>query len=167
MTSESNSSAQRGRLAGIDYGTVRVGVALTDFDQRYCSPHEIYNRRTLPLDAAYFKKLVKEERVILFVVGLPTHLDGYESAKSLEVRKFGKWLTEQTGLSVEYTDERYSSVEADNLLRDAGLKASERKKKLDMLAAQILLSSYLEQRAARQADPTKNQSSSHNAEQSL
>lgn len=167
MSSDLPSKPPRGRLAGIDYGTVRVGVALTDFDQKYCSPHEIYNRRTLPLDAAYFQKLVKEERVILFVVGLPTHLDGYESAKSLEVRKFGKWLTEQTGIAVEYTDERYSSVEADNLLRDAGLKASERKKKLDMLAAQILLSSYLEQRAARLADPTKNQSSSHNAEQSL
>ncbi len=167
MSSDSPSHLPRGRLAGIDYGTVRVGVALTDFDQKYCSPLEIYNRRTIALDALYFQKLVKEERVTLFVVGLPTHLDGYESAKSLEVRKFGKWLTEQTGIPVEYTDERYSSVEADNLLREAGLKASERKKKLDMLAAQILLSAYLEQRAARLADPTKNQSSSHGAEQSL
>jgi putative Holliday junction resolvase len=167
MSSDSLQITPRGRLAGIDYGTVRIGVALTDFEQKYCSPHEIYNRRTLPLDASYFQKLVKEERVLQFVVGLPTHLDGGESAKSVEVRKFGTWLTTQTGIPVEYTDERYSSVEADNLLRDAGLKASERKKKLDMLAAQILLSSYLEQRAARLADPTKNQSSSHNAEQSL
>ena len=167
MASELNPPTPRGRLAGIDYGTVRIGVALTDFEQKYCSPLEIYNRRTIALDAMYFQKLVKEERVIQFVVGLPTHLDGYESAKSLEVRKFGTWLTSQTGIPVEYTDERYSSVEADNLLREAGLKASERKKKLDMLAAQILLSSYLEQRAARLADPTKNQSSSHNAEQSL
>lgn len=167
MSSEITPQPPRGRLAGIDYGTVRIGVALTDFEQKYCSPLEIYNRRTIGLDAMYFQKLVKEERIVLFVVGLPTHLDGYESGKSLEVRKFGLWLTAQTGIPVEYTDERYSSVEADNLLREAGLKASERKKKLDMLAAQILLSAYLEQRAARLADPTKNQSSSHNAEQSL
>ncbi|MGC4007298.1 MAG: Holliday junction resolvase RuvX [Pirellulales bacterium] len=78
---------------------------------------------------------------------MPTHLNGGESGKSVEARKFGAWLTAETGVPVEYQDERYTSVEAENLLREAGYKASERKKKLDMLAAQILLTAYLEARA--------------------
>ena len=82
--------------------------------------------------------------MVLFVVGLPIHLDGRESEKSLEARQFGRWLAEATGVPVEFFDERFTSVEAEQVLLAADLTRKRRKKRMDMLAAQIMLSGYLE-----------------------
>ncbi|HEY2881000.1 MAG TPA: Holliday junction resolvase RuvX [Pirellulales bacterium] len=133
-----------GRLAGIDFGTVRIGVAITDPEQRIASPLENYTRRGAQADAMFFRKLAAEERVVQFVVGLPVHLDGRESQKSIEARQFGGWLTEITGVPVTFFDERFTSVEAEQLLGGAELTKKQRKARLDKLAAQILLTAYLE-----------------------
>ena len=133
-----------GRLAGIDYGTVRIGVAISDPDCKLVSPHETYLRKSPSKDAEYFRRLVTEERVVRFVVGLPLHLSGNLSEKAEEVLHFGHWLGETTGIEVAYFDERYTSVEAERLLRDAKLTDKKRKKRRDKLAAQILLSAYID-----------------------
>jgi putative pre-16S rRNA nuclease len=133
-----------GRLAGIDFGTVRVGVAITDPDQRLASPLENYTRRGLAADSQWLRQLVAQERVAGFVVGLPVHLSGDESAKSREARQFGQWIKELTGLPVAYFDERFTSAQAESLLLGAELTKKRRKQRLDMLAAQILLTAYLE-----------------------
>ncbi len=78
-----------GRLLGIDFGTVRIGVAISDANQKIASPLETYTRRNAKLDAEHFTKLVKQESVVGIVVGLPVHMSGDESKKSLEVREFG------------------------------------------------------------------------------
>jgi putative Holliday junction resolvase len=133
-----------GRLAGIDYGTVRVGVAITDPEQRLASPLEIYQRGDKKRDEAWLAKLVAAERIVGFVVGLPVHTSGLESQKSAEARQFGEWLAGQTNLPVRFFDERYTSVQAEALLMDAELTKKRRKERLDKLAAQILLAGYLE-----------------------
>ena len=74
------------RIAGIDYGTVRIGIALADTEVGIASPYANYTRRTPALDAEYFARLTKEEQIARFVVGLPVHLDGGESQKSTEAR---------------------------------------------------------------------------------
>ena len=134
----------QGRLAGIDFGTVRIGVAISDRDQSLASPLENYDRRNRSLDERFFKELVDQERVVGFVVGLPIHMSGQESKKSAEARNFGKWLTDVTGCPVCFFDERFSSAQAEQQLLAAGLTSKQRKKRLDMLAAQILLAGYLE-----------------------
>lgn len=141
-----------GRVAAVDYGTVRIGIALSDPDRRLASPYETYTRKDKQRDAARFRRLVEEERVALFVVGLPVHLDGRESQKSIEARAFGKWIEEITGIHVVFFDERFTSVEAEGLLLAAGLTNKRRKERRDRLAAQILLAAYLE-------SPTKAESS--------
>lgn len=146
-----NETAQ-GRLAGVDYGTVRIGVAVTDFEQRLASPYENYTRRGAAADERYFRRLADEERIDRFIVGLPVHLSGNESAKSLEARRFGEWLAKVTGRPVEFFDERYTSSEAERLLLDMQLTKKKRKEKLDKLAAQILLTAYLESHS-REAAP--------------
>lgn len=133
-----------GRLAGIDYGTVRIGVALCDPARMLASPFENYTRRSEASDARFFRELVSQERVVGFVVGLPVHLSGGESEKSQEARDFGAWLAATTGVPVRYYDERYTSAQAEEILGDARLTKKKRKARLDMLAAQILLTSYLE-----------------------
>ena len=78
------------------------------------------------------------------MVGLPLHCDGRAGDSAEGARRFGAWLGELTGLPVVYIDERFTSVEAGELLRGANLTNKKRKKRLDAVAAQILLSNYLE-----------------------
>jgi putative holliday junction resolvase len=141
------------RIAGIDFGTVRIGIALADTEVRIASPYENYNRHTPALDAEYFKQLATEERVDRFVVGLPVHLSGDESQKSQEAREFGQWLSETTGVPVEFFDERFTTSEADELLGAAKLTKKQRQARRDQLAAQIMLTAYLESGARGQIEP--------------
>jgi putative Holliday junction resolvase len=142
-----------GRIAGVDYGTVRIGIATADLDVGIASPYETYTRRSPALDAEYFRTLAKEERLLKFVVGLPVHTSGHDSQKSQEARQFGKWLTELTQLPVEYFDERYTSLEAEQILSQANFTKKRRKARIDQLAAQIMLSAYLEAGAKGQVSP--------------
>jgi putative Holliday junction resolvase len=142
-----------GRIAGIDFGTVRIGIALSDPDRQIASPLESYARRGPLEDARRMQRLVAEEGVSLFVVGLPVHLDGRENAKSVEARQFGQWLAETTGVPVEFFDERFSTNEAEGFLRAAELTKKRRKRRVDMVAAQIMLSAYLESHAKGQQEP--------------
>ncbi|MEX0678508.1 MAG: Holliday junction resolvase RuvX [Pirellulales bacterium] len=133
-----------GRIAGIDYGTVRIGIAVSDAAASIASPYETYVRRGEEPDRRRFRRLVDEEQIVRFVVGLPLHLDGRESEKSAEARRFGRWLAEATGVGVEFFDERFTTHEAEIHLAAAQLSKKKRKARLDKLAAQIMLSAYLE-----------------------
>ncbi|PQO39198.1 Holliday junction resolvase RuvX [Blastopirellula marina] len=144
MSSQIPEIPDKGRIAAVDYGTVRIGVAITDPDRVLCSPLENYNRRSPSKDAQYFKELAELERIVLFVVGLPVHMSGDESQKSYEARQFGKWLFETTGVPVTFYDERFTTSMAKDLLQEAGLTKKRRKARLDMLSAQILLTAFLE-----------------------
>ena len=138
------SGGERGKLAGIDYGTVRIGVAITDPDRTMAFPFESYTRRNEKRDADYFRALAEEERIVKFIVGLPLHLDGRMSEKAVEAQAFGAKLAEITGRPVEYMDERFTSVEAGGILREAKMTTKKRKARVDKIAAQILLTHYLE-----------------------
>lgn len=141
------------RIAGIDYGTVRIGIALADLEVGIAGPYETYARRSEEQDAAYFRKLATEERLSRLVVGLPVHLDGNESQKSRQARQFGAWLEQVTGVPVEYFDERFTSTEAEAILGEAQLTKKRRKARVDQLAAQIMLTAYLESGARGQQTP--------------
>ena len=142
-----------GVVASIDYGHVRIGVALSDSQRSIATPHKTYTRRNLQNDADWFRRLTHDCRVTLFVVGLPVHLDGRESGKSLEARKFGQWLAAETGVAVAYYDERFTTVEAEEQLLAAGLTSKRRKARRDMVAAQILLRDFLESGGKSQDSP--------------
>jgi len=135
---------ESGRLAGIDYGTVRIGVAISDAGRTVASPYENYTRRNEESDAEYFSRLVAEEDVVGFVVGLPVHASGEESQKSRQAREFAAWLANVTRRPVRLYDERYTTREAENLLGEARMSKKRRKRRLDMLAAQLVLTAYLE-----------------------
>ncbi len=141
-------SQSSGRIAGIDFGTVRIGIAISDANQTFASPLETYQRNGEAADRKRFVRLAAEERIGLFVVGLPVHLDGRESDKSKEARRFGQWLTETTGVGVRFFDERFTTHEAQLYLADAKLSKKKRKERLDKLAAQIMLTAFLEHQRA-------------------
>jgi putative holliday junction resolvase len=135
-----------GRIAGVDFGTLRFGIAVCDAEGSIASPYETYVRRGEQADRTRFRRLVEEENIRRFVVGLPVHLDGNESAKSIEARAFGRWLGEATGVEVEFFDERFTTREAQLLMAGMQLSKKKRKARLDKLAAQIMLTAYLERR---------------------
>ncbi|RMF88637.1 MAG: Holliday junction resolvase RuvX [Planctomycetota bacterium] len=133
-----------GRAAGIDYGEVRIGIALSDPERIIASPFETYTRRNEAKDAEYFCRLVETHGITLFVVGLPIHCDGQESQRSQATRRFAKWLQETTGVPVTFFDERFTTRYARILLSDAAVPRRKRKARIDKLAAQILLHAFLE-----------------------
>ena len=133
----------KGRLLGVDYGTVRVGLAVSDPDRIIASPLATYTRRDVEADANYFRDLVRSESVVGLVVGLPVHLSGREGQKAIEARAFGKWLVEVTSLPLTYYDERFTTVQAESALWQAGLTHKRRKDRRDRVAAQMLLQAYL------------------------
>ena len=133
-----------GRLAGVDYGTVRIGVAICDPSRTWASPLTTYTRRSEPLDREYFQSLTQRETIVGWVLGLPIHCDGQESQKSAEVRDFGVWLQNYTDLPVRFFDERFTSVLANKLLAEAELTRKKKKQRIDRVAAHLILESFLE-----------------------
>jgi putative Holliday junction resolvase len=151
MTADAHHTAvpTRGVLLGIDYGTRRVGVAVSDLTQRFASPFEIHHRESSITDARYFRHLVEEFRPVGLVVGLPLHFNGDESEKSRESRRYAEWLASVTGLPFEFQDERLTSWQAEKLLLAAELTKKQRKARIDKLAAQILLQMFLDKRIVK------------------
>lgn len=119
-------------------------MAISDPSRSIATPWNIYLPRDERQDAKYFQQLKEEEDVVLFVVGLPVHCDGWESESSRAARAFGKWLESVTGVPVVFMDERFSSKTAEVWLAEASMTKKQRKRKLDKVAAQIILQAYLE-----------------------
>jgi putative Holliday junction resolvase len=133
-----------GRLLGLDFGTKRVGVAISDFEQRYAAPLAMIPRSSAKGDAVALLRLAEENAAVGLVVGLPVHMSGDEGTKAKQAREFGTWAGRTAGLPVAYWDERHSSTIAEGRLLGAGMSEKKRKAKLDALAAQIMLQSYLD-----------------------
>jgi len=139
------------RLLGVDFGSVRIGLAVSDPERRIGSPLKTYERRGTEQDADFFRNLIKQEEIAQIVVGLPVHLDGREGEKAKEARDFGQWLANIAGLPVIFWDERFTTVEAEAHLLGAGLSRKRRRDRRDRVAAQILLQTYLDAGCPTQA----------------
>ena len=131
-------------ILGLDFGTKRIGAALSDPGRSMAFPVEVYERRGPERDARHYRELVEENAVDRIVIGLPVHTSGREGDLAALARVFGAWLRAATGRPVIFFDERYTTVEAEQRLLGAGLKRQKRKALRDKLAAQILLQSYLD-----------------------
>ena len=142
--SDSDSFPMSGRVAAIDFGTVRIGIAICDPDRILASPLEVHPAANWKDDGDYFRSLAKHEAIVGFVVGLPIHLDGGESKKSVECREFAKWLSKETEMPVRLFDERFTTADAKRRLGGSGFSRGKKKKRIDAVAALVLLESFLE-----------------------
>ncbi len=134
----------KGRLLGVDFGTVRVGLAVSDPDRILASPFDTYTRQNADADAAYFQRIVKAEQTVGLVIGLPISLNDTEGPKAKEARAFAEWLAEVTSLPVAFVDERFTSSIAEDALIAGGVKRDKRKGKRDRIAAVLILQGYLD-----------------------
>lgn len=140
------------RILGIDYGSVRVGLALSDpLGLIATGIGHIYRKnRDMESVAAEIADLCARENVSQIVLGLPGRTDGKTGEKELEVREFAGILAEKTGLTPELFDERFTTVIAHRIMRDTEVKRHKKRDIVDQVAAEILLSDYLERRRSQQ-----------------
>ena len=129
------------RVLGVDCGTKRVGLALSDELGLGATPHDVIDR-----DRAEEKieRLVADKAVTLIVIGLPTSLGGGEGASASDARNFGESLRRLTGVEVVFRDERFTSRIAEDRLLRAGMKRRDRRSAVNKMAAAIILQDYLD-----------------------
>ena len=138
-----------GRVAAVDYGRKRMGIAICDAERIIASPWPMRQPTgDEKAEAAFFKRLVAEEAIVGFVVGLPVHADGSDSKMSVEAERFAVWLGETTSRPVSFQDERYTSVEAAGMLAGLGLSRGKKKARADSIAAHIILTAWMEAHAS-------------------
>lgn len=131
------------RTLGIDFGLKRVGLALTDPDGVMAFPRPALERTTRDRLFADLLALIEAEDVGRVVVGLPLALDGSDTETTRQARNFAESLGRRTPLPIELVDERLTSAEAEELLKEAGLCGKKRKARLDSQAAVIILEAWL------------------------
>jgi len=140
---------QYSRKMGLDYGKARIGVAFGDLSSTIATADHIYKTRSQEEDLKYFSNLIKEKSVDIVVFGLPLQTDGTEGEMSLVVREFAEKLSKQANVKIAFQDERYTSFEAEEYLKEAKIKWEKRKELLDMVSAQIILQNYLDENPKR------------------
>lgn len=131
------------RVIGIDPGSRRFGIAVGVAG--VASPLTVIQREKTPeLTVERLAKLIADEEATAVVVGLPLHLDGSEGPSSKAARKFAGALANFISVPVMLHDERLTTVTADRAMLDAGLRAEERRRHVDKIAAAIMLQSWID-----------------------
>ncbi len=137
------------RLLGIDHGSRRVGVALSDVERRIASPLTTIDvTRDAQRVLRQIADLAGEWGAAELVVGLPLNMDGSEGPQAKAARAFGHSLGRVSGLPVQFWDERLTSHSAEEAMGEADLTRGQMKGRVDRVAAAIMLQSYLDARAA-------------------
>ncbi len=131
----------KGRILAIDYGEVRVGLAISDPLRILSTPFDVYKNDDLLLKK--LKSLVKEKEIKLILLGLPLNLKGEDSKKTKEVREFYQIIKDNFDVPIEFVDERFTTYEANNELKRLGYGVKESRKVIDKIAASLILKTYL------------------------
>ena len=139
-----------GRLLAVDWGEVRIGLALSDETQTLATPLEtLVRRRGKRFPMGRFLELVGDHRPAGVVVGLPLTGEGTEEASAASARELALELADRSGLPVELWDERMSTARALATIREQGGSTRGRREEVDSLAAAVLLQHYLDARRTR------------------
>jgi putative holliday junction resolvase len=140
------------RALGVDPGTKRIGLAVSDLSGTIASPLTVLQRsRSAQHDLQEIARVARDEGAEVIVVGLPINMDGSEGPAAKRARAEAERLATVAGVPVELHDERRTTVTADRSMLEAGLNAVERRERVDKVAAAIMLQSWLDARAHRLA----------------
>ncbi|MBQ6635918.1 MAG: Holliday junction resolvase RuvX [Lachnospiraceae bacterium] len=135
------------RIMGLDFGSKTCGVAISDSLMITAQPKEIIRRdreNKLRKTFARIEKLIEEYDVGLIVLGLPLNMDDTEGERARRTLEFQDSLKRRTGLPVVMSDERLTSVEAEEIMQKQGIPREKYHDYVDMIAANIILSEYME-----------------------
>lgn len=133
------------RVMGLDIGEKRIGIAFSDLLGFTAQGHSVYTRRQEEEDIAYLAGLAKERDVSRIVFGLPKNMNGTEGPQAEKVRAFAKSVSEAApDATIAFWDERLTTVAAHKVMIEADMSRNKRKKKVDQLAAVLILQGYLD-----------------------
>lgn len=130
-------------IISVDYGDVRTGVAVCDKLQLLASPVTVIKQKDPELLSEEIKKICLEKKAEKIVLGLPKNMDGSEGFSAEACKEFAKLLSEKTGLSVDFQDERLTTVSAHNILNATDTRGKKRKAVVDAVSAVLILEDYL------------------------
>ena len=130
-----------GRIMGLDVGDKTIGVAVSDLMGLTAQGVKTIGKKK---DIEELKAIIKEKQVNKIVSGLPKNMNGTLGPQGEKVIKFCELVKAETGIDVEFWDERLSTVAAERSLLEADVSRQKRKKVIDMLAAVIILQGYLD-----------------------
>ena len=133
------------RYLAIDYGEKRVGLALSDSTRTIAQSLETIVYQSRKNLIAILKEIISQQNVKKIILGLPLTMKGSDSDKTIDVRKFGAELENQIDIPLVFFDERLTSIQAQQIIRQFGKKPSKHRAKIDQIAAGILLQTYLDQ----------------------
>ena len=136
--------AKSNKLMGLDLGDQRIGIAVAFKETQMAIPKGHLNRGSLREDIKTLLELASEHNVEEFLVGMPYTLQGQIGEQARKALRFIKELRKLTDLPVTAIDETYTSVEANGVLRDLGMKPSENKGQTDATAAALILERFME-----------------------
>jgi putative Holliday junction resolvase len=136
------------RVIGLDLGTKRIGVAVSDESLTIAQPKELIERRSNAYVIERLMSLVAEYHgdVEKMIVGYPVNMNGTKGERARDAEMFSVVLRKGTGLPVELWDERMTTAEAEDVMIEADMSRAKRRKKIDSMAAQLILQSYLDKR---------------------
>lgn len=137
------------RVMGLDYGDVRIGVALSDVTRFLASGFENYTRVSLEKDCQHIAEIISSNNVKVVVLGLPLNMDGSEGVRVEKTKEFAEELKKYTSVDIDFLDERLTSVSAEKILISADVSRKKRKQVLDKLSATIILQDYLDSKARK------------------
>ena len=133
-----------GRIMGLDVGDKTIGVAVSDLMGLTAQGVKTIKRVGKKKDIEALKEIIKERQVNKIVSGLPKNMNGTLGPQGEKVIKFCDLLEEETGIKIEYWDERLSTVAAERTLIQGNVRRENRKGVIDMVAAVIILQGYLD-----------------------
>ena len=132
------------RILGIDYGDVRVGLALSDLTCTIARPFKTLNYNDMDHLLSQLFQISEENKVNKIVVGIPYNMKGDDTKQTTKVRDFIFILEQKIGYKVDIIDERLTSSEAEKFLHQMNIKTGFNKDKIDKIAASIILQEYLD-----------------------
>lgn len=135
------------RALGIDFGSKRIGLALSDFSGTIATPYLVLERsKSRRVDHDAIRRIVVDEEVDIVIIGLPLSLSGHHGPAAQGVTEEAEVLSSVVGVPVELVDERLTTVAADRILRESDLSASRRRRVVDKVAAAVILQTWLDDR---------------------
>lgn len=140
------------KIMGIDFGTKRIGIALSDELFMTAQGADTIYRKDPKSDYEAISKLVNENNVIEIVVGLPISMDGTHSQKTKEALAFVEELSGIVTVPVKTWDERLTTVQADRAMMEAGMRGHKRRQLADKVASGLILQGYLDFRKRGQSN---------------
>lgn len=130
-------------IVSVDYGDVRTGVAACDKLQMLASPVTVIKQKDPELLSEDIKKICVEKKAEKIVLGLPKNMDGSEGFRAEACKSFAKILSDKTGLTVDFQDERLTTVSAHNILNATDTRGKKRKAVVDAVSAVLILEDYM------------------------